>query len=103
MQDNEKVEKGLQAAQTQAIEATLLVKEIVEVNTQTQKDLCICINQVYELRQLLNTLGTQPPPLSMFASIFVCCLLILSVLSRQETTFLFWWGMMLFDKLGSWL
>ena len=55
-------EQGLQTAQAQAMDATLLLKEAVEVNTWMQKDLRIYTDQVYELRRQQNTSGTQPPP-----------------------------------------
>ena len=60
LQDKEKTEKGLHATQTQAMEATLLLKEAVEVNTWTQEDLHICSDQVY--KSMLFLYKMQPPP-----------------------------------------
>ena len=71
--DKQRAEKGLEVAkaactqrEAQAMEATLLVKEAVEVNMRMQKDLRIRTKQVYELHRLLDTLGMQPPLKSLF-------------------------------------
>ena len=60
LQDKEKTDKGLQAAQTRAMEAALLLKEAVEVNTRTQKDLRIQTDQVYELHRQQHSSGAPP-------------------------------------------
>ena len=62
LRDKETAEQELQLAKAQAMDATLLLKEAIEVNTWTQKDLRIRTDQVYELHRQKNSSGTQPPP-----------------------------------------
>lgn len=40
---------------------TLMLKEVVETNSQIQADLDICTQQVYQLRWKMNSSGSQPP------------------------------------------
>ncbi len=61
LRDKEAAEQELQLAKAQAMDTTLLLKEAVEINMRTQKDLCIQTDQVYELRWQQHSSGSQPP------------------------------------------
>ncbi len=60
VRDKDAAEHEMQSARTQAMDAALLLKEAVEVNSQIQTDLRIRIEQVYELRRQQHTSRTPP-------------------------------------------
>ena len=61
LRDKDAAEHELASARRQAMDAALLLKEAVEVNSQVQTDLRIRTEQVYELRRQLHSSGTPPP------------------------------------------
>ena len=60
LRDKEAAENELQLAKTQALDAALLLKEAVEVNSRIQQDLSIHTEQVYELRRQHHSSGAPP-------------------------------------------
>ncbi len=60
VRDKDAVEHELQLAKRQAMDAALLLKEAVEVNSQIQTDLRIRTEQVYELRRQQHSSDTPP-------------------------------------------
>ncbi len=60
IRDKDAAEQEMQLARSQAMNAALLLKEAVKVNSQIQTDLRIRTEQVYELRRQQHTSGTPP-------------------------------------------
>ena len=61
LRDKDAAEHELQLARRQAMDAALLLKEAIELNSQIRQDLRIWTEQVYELRRQHHTSGTPPP------------------------------------------
>ena len=61
LRDKDAVEHELQLARSQAMEAALLLKEAIELNSQIRQDLRIRTEQVYEFRRQQHSSGTPPP------------------------------------------
>ena len=60
IRDKDAAENELQLARRQAMDVALLLKEVVEVNSQIQTNLRIRTEKMYELRRQQHSSGTPP-------------------------------------------